>query len=206
MRPVNVVIAILLGCQFAFHAAAEGARIYRYYDVQGRVVIDDNIPPHMVERGYEILDVYGRVIEAIPGLGTPDQQRQRRLQVEQEDYDRALLHRYSSAVDVEAARDRYLRELSIRIDTLATTLESAKKQLSTTEASLLSMSEADEQRPLYIKNAQLLKAEIAEVERQLVDRKRERDISQERFANELERLKTLKAAEAAHRALSEHRR
>ncbi|HSG60439.1 MAG TPA: hypothetical protein VLA24_03270 [Pseudomonadales bacterium] len=206
MRPVHTFVAVILGCHLAFSTMAEGIKFYRYYDAQGRVVIDDNIPPDMVERGYEILDVYGRIIEAVPGVGSPDEQRKRRIQVEQDNYDRALLRRYSSAVDVEAARDRYLRELSIRIDTLEATLASAKAQLSSTEASLVKMSPQDEQRPLYAKNAQLLKAEIAEVERQLLDRKKERASSQERFAKELERLKELKAAEAAHRGLSEHRR
>lgn len=206
MRPVTQRVVLLLGLLSAMSVCADNSKFYRYYDGNGRVVIDDNIPLHMVERGYEILDVYGRVIEVVAGIGSPDEQRMRRMQVEQENYDRALLRRYSSAVDVEAARDRYLRELSIRIDSLEATLSTARQQLTETEASLQKLSPEDEQRPLYEKNAQLLKVEVKEVERQLVDRKQEHETSQVRFAKELARLKELKAAEAARRGLGEDRR
>ncbi len=206
MRSVTQRFVLLLGLLSAMSVLADNSKFYRYYDANGRVVIDDNIPPHMVERGYEILDVYGRVIEVVTGLGTPDQQRLRREQVEQENYDRALLRRYSSAFDVEAARDRYLRELSIRIDTLDASLSGAREQLSETDSTLQKLSPQDEQRPLYEKNEQLLRVEIKEVEQQLVERKQELAASQVRFAKELARLKELKAAETARRGLGEDRR
>ena len=197
MRSVAVLCAVLLSVSYALLANAEGVRYYRYFDPAGNTIINDAIPPEKVAGGYDILNAHGRVIEVVPGIGTPEEQRARRLQAEQDNYDRALLRRYSSAADVEAARDRYLRELSIRIDTLVASLARSKELLAEAQAALGAMGVNDEQRPLYEKNAQLLTREIVATERQIVERKSERAESEVRFVKELERLLALKAADAA---------
>lgn len=197
MRLVAKLCAVLLSVSLASQACADGVRYYRYFDAAGNTIINDAIPPEKVAGGYDILDAQGRVIEVIPGIGSVEEQRARRLQAEQDNYDRALLRRYSSAADVEAARDRYLRELSIRIDTLVASLATSKDLLEKAQAALGSMGANDEQRPLYEKNAQLLTREIAVTKKQIAERKSERAESEVRFVKELERLLALKAADAA---------
>jgi len=191
MRPVIYILLLLGGC-FTPLSNAQGVKFFRYLDDHGRIVINDSIPPHQVSKGYEVLDSYGQIVEVVAGQGSQDERQQRRFAIEQENEDRALLRRYASPLDVKAARDRYLKELSIRIDTLQATLVAARSQLESAEKVLQTMAEEDEQRSLYIKNVQLLHSEIKQVSEQINERIAERQQSEQQFAKELSRLKELK--------------
>jgi hypothetical protein len=101
-------------------------RLYRYRDAQGRVVIDDAVPPEFAHNGYEILNKVGQVLEVVPRQLTAselanltDEEKAKRnakaLAEKQQIYDESLLLRYSDVADIEAARERGFRELQIRL-------------------------------------------------------------------------------------------
>lgn len=206
MRSVTMTCCLLLSAALSLVAHAEGAKYYRYFDSQGHTIINDSIPPDKVAGGYDILNAQGRVIASVAGVGSAEEQQLRRIQLEQDNYDRTLLRRYSSTVDVTAARDRYLRELTIRIETLKSSLLSSQEKLQEAAKALETLSTADTQHALYSKNAQFLKDDIHVIEQQIVEREQEYKDSVKRFTKELARLKELKAAEAAQQGLSEYRR
>lgn len=179
-------------------AKADEAKFYRYHDDRGHVVINDRVPPEFVSRGYEVVNSWGQVIERIDPAATPEDIYQQKLALEQEQYDRTLMRRYSSEADIVSARDRYLRELNIRIDALENGLASAKQQLLDTQQELLNGPEEGHSVELLKKNEVLLREEVIETAQLLKERHAEVQESQLRFEKELNRLRQLKAARVAN--------
>ncbi|GAB3284012.1 hypothetical protein [Parahaliea aestuarii] len=109
---------LLLFAALALPVSA-GERLYRYTNAEGNVVIDDKVPSEFVSKGYEVLSSKGKVLEVIPPRRTDEEAREvaeaEAAAREAKEYDRNLLLRYSSVEDIEAARDRALDELKIRI-------------------------------------------------------------------------------------------
>ena len=103
-----------------------GAELYRYQDERGVTVVDWAIPAAHVTNGYEVLNEMGQVVRVVQPAKTKTELEQEaartRLQIAeaaaeaaQLERDTFLLRRYSTVEDIEAARDRSLRELEIRI-------------------------------------------------------------------------------------------
>src|SRR5690349_20432446 len=99
---------------------------YRYSDDKGVVVIDDAVPPQFSDYGYVILKSSGQVLEVVPRQLTAaelanlsDEEKAKRdakaREEKQQLYDESLLLRYSDVTDIEAARERGLKELQIRL-------------------------------------------------------------------------------------------
>ena len=85
-------------------------------------MVDWAIPAAYVSNGYEVLNESAQVVRAVPAVKT-DTELERdaaaaRAQTAQLERDTFLLWRYSTTQDIEAARDRSLRELDIRIASL----------------------------------------------------------------------------------------
>jgi hypothetical protein len=118
----------LLLCVLA-DAGIAADKLFRYKDAEGRVVINHTLPPELVTEGYEILSASGQLLEVVPRTLSAEElanlseeeQLQRKQDAQKEAqlaYDESLLLRYSDISDIEAARDRALREFSIRISIL----------------------------------------------------------------------------------------
>ena len=133
---LRVAVLLLLG----FIHPISSAELYRYRDENGRVVVDYRIPASYVKRGYEVLNVKGRVIKTVPAeltkeqrhaLGSQEKQavesaaEQRRLRK----WDESLLLRYSTVADIEAARERALQSLQIRLNILRSSRRLLKQQV-----------------------------------------------------------------------------
>lgn len=94
------------------------ARMYRYKDDNGRLVISNTVPQEASTRGYEIINSQGRVIKKIDPAPTDeelqqrdDEKRQQEAAREQRIQDAALLRRYSQPDDAVRALHRKIREL-----------------------------------------------------------------------------------------------
>ena len=98
---------------------AQGKKLYRYIDDNGVKVISSQIPAAFVKKGYEVLTADGVVIETIaPEPSEEEKVEILKRQAEQERlarWDRALLQRYSSVADIEAAKKRSLLQLKTEI-------------------------------------------------------------------------------------------
>jgi len=118
---------------------AQAGSLYRYTNADGVTVVDYQVPSNYVGKGYEILNSDGMVIQVVPRELTAEEKKVRNAQQEIEaaasaeqqrlrDWDESLLLRYSTVADVEAARERALRDLRIRLSILKGNKRSLKQQ------------------------------------------------------------------------------
>lgn len=179
-----LVLILMLGPGAAWMAplAVAQAQMYRYINAQGNPVIAYQVPPEYVANGYEVLSPSGVVIDVVPRQLSETQQRtldkrqltQREAAAEAErlrDWDESLLLRYSTVADIEAARERALRDLRIRVSVLKSNQRSLKQQIEKNQALI-----ADQERlgndisPMYFKAINDLRSELVSTERAIEDR------------------------------------
>ena len=124
-----------------------GSALYRYQDERGVTVVDWATPAAYVTNGYEVLNEMGQVVRVVQPAKTETELEQEaartRLQIAeaaaeaaQLERDTFLLRRCSTVDDIEAARDRSLRELEIRIAILNGQRATLSDQLATQETAL----------------------------------------------------------------------
>ncbi len=210
-RSQTALVLCLAGSLLASPAAL-ARQMYRYVNAEGNKVVGYQVPPEFVANGYEILSASGSLIAVVPRQlndGERDdmdlQARREREAAEEKErlrkWDESLLLRYSTLDDIEAARERALRELRIRVSILKGKLRSLKQQVENYQAMA-----ADQERLGNTVNDEHLNAindlqsEIASTERAVRDRQEEiasvdadfdRDV--ERFAQLLDIVELRKA-------------
>lgn len=112
------VLASTLAATLLFMSVSADARMYRYRDENGRLVISNTVPQQASQRGYEILNDQGRVVQTIDPAPTAEEiaareaeaERQRQ-EAEQLERDRALLKRFSNPEEAVSAMNRKIQEL-----------------------------------------------------------------------------------------------
>ncbi|MEM1402092.1 MAG: hypothetical protein AAGG55_02070 [Pseudomonadota bacterium] len=182
---------------------AEARQMYRYINGEGNKVIGYQVPPEFVANGYEVLSATGAIIEVVPRTldenereTLSERQRIERELAEDEErlrkWDESLLLRYSSVEDIEAARERALRDLRIRVSILKGKLRSLKQQVENYQAVA-----ADQERLGFAVDANHMKAiddlrsEISATERAVVDRQEEIAAVDANYDKDVERFTTL---------------
>ena len=135
----------------ALTQAAIADNLYRYKNEVGGTVVDWQVPVEFIAKGYEVLDENGTVVEIVPRQLTAeemdDQDLVARLKrdavIEKQrlaEWDRQLLLRYSTVEDIEAAHQRALSELKIRLSILSSNQRSLRARL---ESYLARIAEAE---------------------------------------------------------------
>nr|WP_241263086.1 hypothetical protein [Parahaliea mediterranea] len=138
----RLLLCALLGVSGA-HAAEK--RLYRYTNLEGNVVIDDRVPSEFVGNGYEVINSKGVVLDVVPRNMTAEERaaREQRSRAEVEaaearkrslERDENLLLRYSTIEDIEAAKERALSQLRIRISILKSNRGSLKQKMEVMQA------------------------------------------------------------------------
>ncbi|PLW71026.1 hypothetical protein [Pseudohalioglobus lutimaris] len=169
---------VLLG-QVPLAAAVE---LYRYTNDEGSVVIDYQVPPEHVKKGYEVLNDKGVVIRVVPRELNEEEQKeadaQERLEAKAmadqrrlKEWDESLLLRYSTIEDIEAAQERALMDLRIRVSILKSNKHSLKQQIENYQAQAAELERMG--RPVDLERLQAiedLQAEIAATDRAIADR------------------------------------
>ncbi|WP_439106484.1 hypothetical protein [Congregibacter sp.] len=184
-------------------AMAQARQMYRYINAEGHRVVGYQVPPEFVANGYDILSPSGALIASVPRTlgegereGLDSEARRQREAAEEKErlrkWDESLLLRYSSIEDIEAARDRELRDLRIRVSILKGKLRSLKQQVENYQALA-----ADQERLGDAVNVEHLAAiddlqsEIAATERAVVDRQAEIASVGSDYQKDVERFTTL---------------
>ena len=143
--PIALFVAVLL-----VSVSTQADNLYRYKNDVGGTVVDWRVPPEFAGRGYEVLNAQGQVIEVVPRqLSSGELQNKdlvKRLQQEAKlgrarlaKWDKFLLLRYSTVEDIDAARDRALRDLKIRLSILASNQRTARNRLESVLARVADM-------------------------------------------------------------------
>lgn len=130
--------ALLVALCVALGASAE-ARSFKWVDDKGHTHYGETIPPEYANRSNVELDDKGRVIKTQEVLT----EEQRRLREEensrkrlddlaaqnQRRHDRMLLKNYSSEAEIDAARDRNLKQIEPALRSTQERLKEARQQL-----------------------------------------------------------------------------
>ena len=177
--------------------------LYRYVNDEGVTVINYSIPPEYVHKGYEILNRDGSVHKVVPRALTQEELAnqdgeayQAKVRAEEEErlrkWDESLLLRYSSIEDIEAARDRAVSELRIRISILRSNVRSLKSQAESNQERAADLERRGQKVPVdLIAAIDGLRSEIAETARAIREREKEIEVVKEGFQRDIERFALL---------------
>ena len=175
------------------------ARMYRYTDENGQIVISSTIPQEASRRGYDILSKNGRVIETIDPEPTEEEiaareaEEKRQAEAErQRELDRKLLERYSHPDEAVRAMHRKIRELQGlnqlkrgNISVIVSQLDSDQSRAADLERSGRDIPEAT------LEKIRRLEAQIRDIEREIHSQNANIKALQERFEADIERLEEI---------------
>ena len=149
------------------------------------MVVDYRVPAKYIAGGYEVLNDEGVVIKVVPRELTEEEKQaanaqqllDAEAQAEEErlrKWDESLLLRYSSVEDIEAARERGLRDLRIRLSILQSNKRSLKHQVESYQAQAADLERSGKEVDVArLRTIEDLQNEIAVTERAILDRERE---------------------------------
>lgn len=184
-------------------ATVAEARMYRYTDENGQVVISNSIPQEASKRGYDILSKNGRVIETIDPEPTEEEiaareaEEQRKLEEErQRELDRKLLERFSHPDEAVRAMHRKIRELQGlnqlkkgNISVIDSQLDSEQSRAANLERSGRDIPEAT------LEKIRRLESQIREIEREINSQNADIKELREEFEKDIEQLEEITGEE-----------
>ncbi|WP_191490174.1 DUF4124 domain-containing protein [Pseudomonas sp. FEN] len=129
MRLAYRWLPLLLCLSFAAQAEdASGVLLYRYVDSKGVTVLDRQVPPEYVGKGYQVLNSRGRVVRTVAPAPTAEELAHLRAQKAEAEANALLLQRYSSVIEVDKAQARKFAELDTMIASVQTNLQALLAQ------------------------------------------------------------------------------
>ena len=206
-----LLAAILLG---ACTGSVTAAELYRYQNEAGITVVDWAIPAVYVGSGYEVLNESGQIVRVVPPAKTDTelerdavaaraQEAEAAAQAAQLERDTFLLRRYSTIQDIEAARDRLLRELDIRIAILSGQRDTLSQQLARHQSALDTAAQSDAASPQYEEETvAALKAEIQSLDEASEGRQQQAAALAEAYSRDIARFAELEEIVALRRQMS----
>lgn len=182
---------------------ADAKQLYRYLNAEGNIVIDYQVPAELIKNGYEVLGKDGTVLREVPRQLTQqelqdlsDEEKRQKTELEEKErirkWDESLLLRYSSVEDLDAARERALRELRIRITILRGNARSLKSSVEAEQAKAANVERAGGEVDMsLLDRIDTLQQEIAVIERAIKDRQKEIVEVEKSFQKDIERFEML---------------
>lgn len=211
---LSCCVALLLVLPIQAHSRD----LYRYTNNEGNMVVEDRVPTEYAGKGYEVINEDGIVLRVVPRVLTGKELEQLNMeqQLEQVElaekerlrkWDESLLLRYSNVEDIEAARDRALSDLRIRVSILKSNTRFLKQQVENHQVVAADIERnggtVDVSRLAAIED---LQSEIATTERAIADRELEVVQEKDKFQLDIDRFLMLldivqmrRAAETAKR-------
>ncbi len=189
----QTLISVLVIC-FTVGQAAAAEKFYRYRNDAGVLVLDYQVPPHLVKNGYEVVSASGQVLEVVPAYQeqTAEDRRAAELAQQQALEDKMLLKSYSSIEELNRARNRKLEGIQREIDIITTNISESNVLLDgvRSKAAVLQRS-GKPVRTSMMEHIDRLIAEISDGERMLALRREEYKNVAVRYERYAERLKVL---------------
>jgi vacuolar-type H+-ATPase subunit I/STV1 len=187
MVKVNTTMCCLFVAALLLNVApaVQSRDLYRYYNDEGNMVVDYQVPAKYVGGGYEVLNDMGVVIKVVPRELTEEEKQAADAQqtLEQQalaeqkrlrKWDESLLLRYSTIADIEDARERALSELRIRVSILKSNKRSLKHQVENYQAQAADLERSGQQVDVArLRVIEDLQGEINITDRAIADRQLE---------------------------------
>src|SRR3990167_1536962 len=196
---MKVWLGMLLAVLVCTDATA-AMRMYRYENAQGVKVIDYQVPPEYVSKGYEVLNSQGRVIEVVPRSLTPVElmakmkEEKRKLdEAHQAEEDKKLLTIFSSPADAERARDRKLEAIDAYINITRGNVLKLKDDFNYTQRQAAERERAGQAVPDFqLEKIESLQRQISQAEEAIQEKEKEKAVIRAEYAKHIDRLRELK--------------
>lgn len=196
--------------------AAGGKKLYRYTNDKGVVVLDFQIPPDLIYRGYTVLSPSGTVIEVVPPSMSPQEREAMKLREpelikaqeekkKRDEEDRRLLAVYSTPEDAERARDRKLEALELQISVDRGNVARLQAEFDETQAQAANKERSGQVVPDFIvEKIDSLSRQIATLSEGIKKRETEKESIRKAADFDVERLKYLLTHPEVVKALQEN--
>ncbi|OEY66487.1 DUF4124 domain-containing protein [Marinobacter sp. X15-166B] len=180
-------------------ASTADARIYRYTDEHGQLVIGTSVPQRATARGYEVLNDAGRVVEVIAPAPTAEQlaererQAQERARAERQlQLDQQLLRRFSHPDDAVRAMNRKLQELGSLIQLKRGNISSLVQQIDEEQRRAANLERSGRAVPdSTMEKINRLQAQIRTIEQEIAIQTVEMDTLKSEFIQDITRLEQI---------------
>ncbi len=180
------------------------AEFYRWVDDEGTIHYSDSLPPQQSQREQDVINEYGRTVKTISAPKTDAElkeearlakieEEKRKQQQVAEHRDRTLLAMYLSVDDIELVRDERLATVDSAIEITKLRKKKFIKKLQDLDASEQRLKENGTGTPEWLKKSrEHYKSQLANVERILEIKEREKLTIKKRFSGEINRYIELK--------------
>ncbi|MFT6275618.1 MAG: hypothetical protein ACJAZ0_001717 [Halioglobus sp.] len=213
-KQTHSLLALLAVLLLTSPIIASAKDLYRYINDQGNMVVDDHVPPKYAAKGHEVINPEGVVLKVVPRKLTEEELTQRGVVERQAQdaaaeeerlllWDESLMLRYSTIEDIEAARERTLRDLRIRVSILKSNTRGLKQQVENYQRVAAGIERSGGtvgvERLTLIEELQF---EISATERSIADRQAEVALVQKGFQEDIGRFEMLLEVVELRRSLS----
>ena len=150
----SFVCLVVAGVMWANLANSSQLRLFRYKNDNGATVVSHQLPPDVVENGYEIITLEGAVLVSVPPAPPVEERkeilRQKALAEERAKADKQLLLRYGNLAELRKATKRILRETKGKITVLQGNLSNLNGQSEVLELKAAGYERAGKIIPAYV--------------------------------------------------------
>lgn len=189
---------LLMACSASTWAQS---KYYRYTNKEGVTVLNNFVPQEYIKNGYEIVTLSGEVLEVIEPAPSPEEaeamaaMRQRQLELKQ--WDEYLLKRYTTVADIEAAKERKLKDFDASLSILRGNASNIRNQIEQVQARAASMERSGRAIPESTLNSlRALELELQDTQGQLALREADKDELAEKYDADIERFREIKSDQA----------
>lgn len=140
---IAIALCITVGLALALPSAVHAAKLFRYMDERGNLVISYTIPNDRVKYGYEVVDETGRLLERVERQLTDEEYANKlhreKIQKECSIALRRVQTMYQGQADIDAAEEQALISIDTRIANAKANLghvQNQKSELETQAAQL----------------------------------------------------------------------
>lgn len=182
-------------------AQSYGGKVYyRYLNNDGVKVLDHQIPPQYVQKGYEVVNSRGEIIKVVePAVSSGEAAEHEAKRVRAEElakWDAELRRRYSSVNDIEAAQKRKLAQVDGSIAILDSNIRNLKKQIGQQHARAANSERMGRAVPeAVLKTLAALGEELKLTEEQVVQRKEQYQSIVDKYERDKERFRVIRPDE-----------
>ena len=117
IRHTLVLLVLVLGHSLSTNLNAETI-LYRYKNEHGVQVINHSIPANYAQKGYEVINSSGEVLQVIPAAPSQDEIAEANRQRDILNTYKILKRRYSTIEDIQGAKERKLANIETNISIL----------------------------------------------------------------------------------------
>ena len=188
----TLTLFIFATIAFAPPVFADGGRIVKWKDDKGVTHYGDKIPTQYSNGENTVINKQGITVKRNKPVSYQDQAVEAH-KVEQDKKDRALLSAFTSEDEIDLARDRNLQLDQLTLEGLELQKVNSKKRLTDMQKYAAGFKKSQKPMPADLaKDIAINEAELAKIDKQIVERKAMMDATRKRFDDDKQRYIALK--------------